>query len=115
MIRRLYNHDMQQCWLVLAFALYLSLDVANPLMPGAVTFGDDSSVELRQAERFRGHHEVVVPVESFDRVGHIEADVLSRTVRPTDPAPTASPVVGRARSALFVASASPEDPLIRRS
>jgi hypothetical protein len=32
---------MLKRWLVLALTLYLSLDVANPLMPGAVTFGID--------------------------------------------------------------------------
>jgi hypothetical protein len=105
---------MQRCWLVLAFALYLSLDVANPLMPGALTFGVDRSVELRQAERFRGHHDIVAPVESFDRIGQIHADVVSRTVHPIEPASTAASPVRRARSALFVASALSEDPLIRR-
>jgi len=106
---------MQQWWLVLALALYLSLDIANPLMPGAVTFGDDSSVELRQAERFRGHHDVVTPVRSVDPIEQIGADVLLRTLRPIEPAPTAAPALGRARSALFAASVPSEDPLIRRS
>lgn len=40
-------------WLVLLVAVYLSLDVANPLMPGALTLGADESVEVRQAERLR--------------------------------------------------------------
>ena len=40
--------------LALLFAVYLSLDFANPLMPGAVTFGDGETVEGRQGERFRG-------------------------------------------------------------
>lgn len=106
---------MRQCWLVLAVALYLSLDVANPLMPGAVTFGIESSVDLRQAERFRGHFDVIAPIESFDHIGHIDADVVLRPLRPIEPAPTVSPAVRRARSALFAASASAEDPLIRRS
>jgi len=38
----------------LVFAVYLSLDFSNPLMPGAVTFGDGESVEARQGERPRG-------------------------------------------------------------
>lgn len=44
---------MRTSWLVLLVAVYLSLDVANPLMPGALTFGADESVEVRQAERLR--------------------------------------------------------------
>jgi hypothetical protein len=114
-VRRRYNRDMRQCWLVLAVALYLSLDVANPLMPGAVTFGIASSVELRQAKRFRGHSDVVAPIESFDDIGHIAADVVLRPRRPRELAPTVSPAVRRARSALFAASAAAEDPLMRRS
>jgi hypothetical protein len=42
-------------WLILLVAVYVSLDVANPMMPGALTFGIADSVESRQAERFRGH------------------------------------------------------------
>ena len=30
---------MRSVWLVLVVVVYVSLDVANPLMPGAVTFG----------------------------------------------------------------------------
>jgi hypothetical protein len=40
--------------LALLFAIYCSLDFANPMMPGAVTFGDGESVEGRQGERPRG-------------------------------------------------------------
>jgi hypothetical protein len=39
--------------LALVIAVYLSLDVTNPMMPGAFVFGVDDSVELRQADRFR--------------------------------------------------------------
>jgi hypothetical protein len=40
--------------LALLFAVYLSLDFSNPLMPGAVSFGAEESVKARQAERPRG-------------------------------------------------------------
>ena len=40
--------------LALLVAAYLSLDVANPMMPGALTFGVEESVEARQADRSRG-------------------------------------------------------------
>jgi hypothetical protein len=40
--------------LALLFAIYLSLDFSNPLMPGAVSFGvGESSVEARHGERPR--------------------------------------------------------------
>ena len=41
--------------LALLVALYLSLDVSNPMFPGALTFGLEDSVEVRQADRLRGH------------------------------------------------------------
>jgi hypothetical protein len=44
--------------LTLLVAIYVSLDVANPLMPGALSFGADESVEARQADRFRTHDDV---------------------------------------------------------
>ena len=39
--------------LALAVALCLSLDVANPMMPGALGFGVQNSVDSRQADRAR--------------------------------------------------------------
>lgn len=49
--------------MALLVAIYIALDVSNPLMPGALTFGVADSVEVRQAERFRGQapHFAVVP------------------------------------------------------
>jgi hypothetical protein len=38
-------------WLVFLPALYLTLDVANPMMPGALVLGADDSVEVRLAQR----------------------------------------------------------------
>jgi hypothetical protein len=43
---------MRVPWLVAVIAVYVSLDVSNPLMPGAVTFCDGESVEAR-TDRFR--------------------------------------------------------------
>lgn len=39
--------------LVLLVLVYVSLDFANPLMPGAVSFDADDSVEGVHADRFR--------------------------------------------------------------
>lgn len=48
--------------LALLVAVYVSLDVSNPLMPGALTFGGEQSIELRQAERYRGQAHLAAPV-----------------------------------------------------
>lgn len=48
--------------LALLVAAYLSLDVSNPMMPGALTFGVEESVEVRPAERFRGQDHHVAPI-----------------------------------------------------
>jgi hypothetical protein len=48
--------------LALFVAVYVSLDLSNPMMPGALTFGGDSSVEMRQADRFRGQAPEAAPI-----------------------------------------------------
>jgi hypothetical protein len=48
--------------LALLVATYLSLDVSNPLMPGALTFGVEDSVEVRPSDRFRGEDQHVAAV-----------------------------------------------------
>jgi hypothetical protein len=105
---------MRRCWLVLGLTLYLSLDVANPLMPGAVTFGSENSLELRQAERFRGDHDAVAPAPSFDRIDAARDDTATTVLLPLAPGPTAFPRARRPRSSLFAASAPSEDPLTLR-
>jgi hypothetical protein len=55
---------MTRCWVVWLVAIYVSLDVANPMMPGALTFGIDESVEVRQADRFRAHDGAAAPQPS---------------------------------------------------
>jgi hypothetical protein len=106
---------MRKCWLVLAVTLYLSLDVADPLMPGALTFGSETSLELRQAERFRGHHGVVASPQSFDRVDGLDDQAFTKARRPVEEIAAASPPMRRARSSLFSASAPSDDPPIARS
>jgi hypothetical protein len=102
---------MLASWLILTVALYVSIDIANPMMPGALTFGIEDSVEVRQAERFRDHHDVAwlpagPPCERVDQVDH--QPVLSRVpaaaIRRTSPSR-----VQCARSSLCAPIASPED------
>ena len=106
---------MRKCSLVLAVTLYLSLDVANPLMPGALTFDAETSLELRQAERFRGPHDVVAATQSFDRVDGVADAAFTRALRPVEEIAAPSPPLRRARSSLFSASVPSDDPLIARS
>jgi hypothetical protein len=48
--------------LALLVALYVSLDVSNPMMPGALGFGIEESVDVVQSDRFRGQdHAALVP------------------------------------------------------
>lgn len=83
---------MRSFWLTLLIAVYVSLDVSNPLMPGALTFGVDESVEARQTDRQRGHDDVAslpltptperVVVERRVRVSRTPAPHVPR-LRPT--------------------------------
>jgi hypothetical protein len=41
--------------LALLVAAYVLLDLSNPMMPGALAFGVEDSVEVRQSDRFRCH------------------------------------------------------------
>lgn len=45
----------------LALLLYLALDFGNPLMPGAVSFDADESVDAMRGGEVRGHQEATVP------------------------------------------------------
>jgi hypothetical protein len=47
-------------WLTLVLVAYVAIDLANPLMPGARSFGLDDSVEARRADRSRGHDDVAL-------------------------------------------------------
>lgn len=67
---------MQGCWLVLALTIYLSLDVSNPMMPGALTFGVQESVEVRQSDRVRGEDDAALtPLRGAERLDPPERSV----------------------------------------
>lgn len=80
---------MKLARLALLVAVYVSLDLSNPMMPGALSFGVEQSVELRQAERYRGRAHLAAPVarppepEGLDR-----ADESLAPRRPAAPAPS---------------------------
>ncbi len=100
---------MRSSWLVMLVAVYVSLDVANPLMPGALTFGVGDSVEVRQAERFRGHDDAaLVPAMPLFEQGERQATAVSRA--PVGAVPPGEPQqMPRARSSLPTRSAPSPD------
>jgi len=101
---------MRPLWLVLVVAVYVSLDIANPLMPGAVTFGVENSLDMRQADRLRVHDATALSPA-------LPVSELQAEVRPTpllgawspQTLATASPPARRARSSLLAPAASSED------
>lgn len=74
--------------LALLVAVYVSLDLSNPMMPGALTFGVESSVEVRQTDRFRNNDDgAPLPLaRGSERPGPSERLVaLTRTPAPPMP------------------------------
>jgi len=51
-------------WLVVLLTLYVSADLANPLMPGAVVFDAGASVDLRGRSRVAGEDDVTPPAST---------------------------------------------------
>lgn len=101
---------MRLGWLTLAVTIYVTLDVANPLMPGALTFGIEDSVEVRLAERFRSHNVASIPATlPSERVGQIDHQTFVSPVPATDTPRTSPSHVRRARSSLSTPAPSPED------
>jgi hypothetical protein len=52
----------------LLLALYVTLDVANPLMPGALVFSIEDSVEAHSARPLGSHDVVPAPAPTAERV-----------------------------------------------
>jgi hypothetical protein len=73
----------------LLFAIYLSLDLSNPMMPGALCFGAQDSVEARQAERVRAGHagEALAVTGRQDRVAPVGQPATSTRTPAADVRP----------------------------
>ena len=71
----------------LLLAVYVSLDVANPMMPGALNFIAEDSVEARQGARLRAADVAVSPpAATSPRLVRIEPPpVPSRPLAPDRP------------------------------
>jgi hypothetical protein len=74
--------------LALCVAVYVALDVSNPMMPGVLTFGAEPSIELRQPDRFRGQlHEAAPmarapePLDPVDRTLPLRRLLAPETLR----------------------------------
>ena len=96
-------------WLV---AAYLSLDVANPMMPGALTFGVEESVEARQSDRFRGQDPHLAPSPGPPEPERLDPSARTLTLRrlpgPVTPRSGRAPVT-RSRLSLPAPARPAED------
>jgi hypothetical protein len=62
-------------------ALYVLFDVATPMLPGALVFSAEDSVETHQASRFRAHNDTPPSASTPKRIrpiGPIEPILVSR-------------------------------------
>jgi hypothetical protein len=104
---------MRRRWPVILIMVYVSLDVSNPLMPGALMFGASDSVEAR-TDRFRADDDVP-PVRLTPGAERAIATEPPSAPRRPSAAPTAALSRGarviRSRPALRAPAPSPDDPL----
>lgn len=97
--------------LALLVAVYLSLDVSNPMLPGALSFGVEDSVEVRQADRLRGPDDAppLPPARGAERAALSERPVAPGRA-PTPPMPRFRRArATRAQLPLHAPATSPED------
>lgn len=101
---------MTPAWLTLLLAVYLSLDFANPLLPGAVSFDDGPFIEAYRSPRLRDTLTAPTPSLAPAPAGLAPVRLGIRPVR--RPAPDLRPTwrgdSGRAHPSLS-SSASPLD------
>ncbi len=96
--------------LALLVAVYIALGVSNPMMPGALTFGVEQSVEARQADRFRGQAHEAAPIPRAPEPERL--DPAARSVPPRRLLPPETPrsrQVARSQLSLPAPVASSED------
>jgi hypothetical protein len=64
--------------LIFLLALYLTLDVANPMMPGALVLSVEDSVEVRMVQRLSGDDVAAVQASATDCLERVSTSVLVR-------------------------------------
>lgn len=95
-------------WLPLLVTVYVAIDVANPMMPGALVFSPGESIEASQSPRCRANDEATAVAPAPERLGPI-APVLVPP-RPVSVAPRAPRThVTRAHLPLRAPSPAAED------
>lgn len=100
---------MRAAWLVLVVAVYVSLDIANPFIPGALSFGLEDCVEARQADRFRAHADRAVMAPLPRRFAPVAVPLARwRTSVPATPQWRQAPVT-RSHPAFPTPAPFPED------
>jgi hypothetical protein len=80
--------------LALLVGVYVTLDVANPMMPGALTFGVEESVEVRPSERLRDQIGKVVLVAAVPDAAGVDVVPRMRV-----PSPRSAPITWASRRA----------------
>lgn len=89
--------------LALLVVVYVSLDLSNPMMPGALAFGIEETVEVRQSDRFRHEtHAPLVPLAPAPR----RLDSPARAAARRRPLPPVTPHIRWARAPRAPLSAS---------
>ena len=73
--------DMLLARLALFVAVYVALDVSSPMLPGALTFGREPSVEMRQADRLRGQIDEAALISRAPEPERLDPADRSRTLR----------------------------------
>ena len=97
--------------LALLVAAYLSLDVSNPMMPGALTFGVEESVEARPSDRFRGQDPHVAPIAQVPDPQRLDPSDRALTLRrlPAPATPRSGPAPVTRSHLSSPAAASPAE------
>lgn len=94
--------------LALLVVLYVALDVMNPMIPGALVFEAEDSVEARQGLRFRAHDDATPFARAPEHLPRLECRLV--VTRPASPAPRVSrPHVTRSGLSSRPPPSSPED------
>ncbi|HUG38762.1 MAG TPA: hypothetical protein VML54_17520 [Candidatus Limnocylindrales bacterium] len=96
--------------MALLFALYVSLDLSNPMMPGALTFGVEESVDMRQSDRVRGGDDAALtPLRGPERFAPPERSVTPLRAPAPVTAGSRRAHVTRSHPSLPTAPSSSED------
>jgi len=95
--------------LIFFLALYLTLDVANPMMPGALVLSVEDSVEVRMAQRLSGDDIAAVRAGATDCLERVSTPVLVRAPVVVRSAPRPATQTPRSHLPAWAPAPSPEE------